>query len=126
MNYMEQVAKMLGVEIGEYFQITCNPNYFFLCYDGLVCNESGHMVNGVLNDLLIGKLKIKRKPWKPHHGDTYYCISSQGCVLEEKWYGDVIDTLYYKLGNCYKTRDVAEPHCDRWLAFYKSDDVLEI
>ena len=124
MSYMAEVAKMLGVKMNEDFECYGRHEPYRITEDKITYNGVWSADSLVM--ILNGELKIKRKPWKPQHGDTYYCVSSQGHVLKEKWYGDVIDTLYYKLGNCYKTREEAEPHRDRWSAFYKSDDVLEI
>lgn len=33
---------------------------------------------------------------------------------------------YYKLGNCYRTKAEAEFNRDKWMAFYASDEVLEV
>ena len=126
MNYMEQVAKMLGVEIGHYFEICGRYGTYFLSYDGLYQIESGCEVEKMLSNLLSGECTIKHKPWKPKHDETYYCVGASGYIHLEKWYGDLLDTLYYKLGNCYKCKKQAEADRDKWLAFYKSDDVLEV
>ena len=124
MSYMEEVAKMLGIEMDKDFK--CYG------YDGVFCiTEKQLTYNGVwaadaLMMLLNGSLTVVKTPWKPKHDEIYYCVNSTGRVCEEKWYGDVIDTLYYKLGNCYKCKSQAEANVDRWLSFYRSDDVLEV
>lgn len=127
MNYMSEVAKMFGVQLGEHFECDDN-NWFNLEYwftdKALMCN--GVPAADSLMMLLDGTLTIKKKPWKPQYDEEYYCINSTGHVCKEKWYGDVIDTLYYKLGNCYKREHQAEANIDRWISFYRSDDVLEV
>ena len=125
-NYMADVAKVLGVELGECFHISCNPNNYFLCHDGMVCVESGHMVNGALNDLLVGKLTIKREPWKPKYDEHYYYVGNTGYVYSPKWFNDVLDISFYKIGNCYRTKEEAESNRDKWVSFYASDRVLEV
>ena len=127
-NHMAEVAKMLGVELGEEFM--CSNGYKYVLreygvaqskYDGLM----GSFTN-VLNDLLTGKLLIERKPWKPSKGDKYWYISSNGSADYYCWTDDTIDFLTYKLGNCYKTVQEAEANRDKWVAFYASDEVLEV
>ena len=126
MNYMEKVANMLGVEIGQYFEIGGLYGTYFLANSGLYHVESGYEVEKTLSDLLSGKCKIKHKPWKPKYGEHYYCVGSTGNAHREQWYGDVLDILYYKVGNCYKTYEEAKANLDKWTAFYASDEVFEV
>ena len=44
--------------------------------------------------------------WKPE--DTYYFIDSIGMVGSLKWCDDSADKAYYKIGNCFRTREEAE------------------
>lgn len=48
-----------------------------------------------------------RERWKPEEGERYYFIDPLGNV---NWYlyGDSTDTLYYKVGNCFKTEEEAQ------------------
>ena len=39
---------------------------------------------------------------------------------------DFIDRMLYKLGNFYRTAEEAEANRDKWVAFYASDEVLEV
>ena len=126
MNYMEQVAKMLGVELGQYFEVyRCDGLYTFT-YSGLYDVQSGFATEKVLNNLLSGEYKIKHKPWKPKYGDIYYAVGKTGHACSEQWYGDILDTLYYKVGNCYKTYEDAAANCEKWISFYASDEILEV
>ena len=128
MNYMEQVAKMLGVEIGECFEINKQDGVFILCYDGLLHTQSGFMCNELLSMLLYGKHTIKRKPWRPQDGECYYRVDEIGYVYRDRWDSSCLSDHmnYYKIGNCYKTSEEAKVNRDKWLAFYKSDEVLEV
>lgn len=125
-NYMEGVAKLLGVQIGEYFQINGREGTYVLIHDGLHHIEGGFMVEGTLSDLLAGKCSIKRKPWKPKTNEVYWSILPDGATHLSKWYNDFVDINVYKLGNCYKTAKEAIANSDKWIAFYKSDEVLEV
>ena len=62
MSYMKEVAKILGVEIGEKFKIDANgvvlqKNFFFTDYGLFVTGGAGPMA-GILNDLLTGEYKV--------------------------------------------------------------------
>ena len=133
-NHMEEVARILGVELGEEFEIIMpNTNCYaraFFAVDGLRFTD--YNVSDcltwkpyVLQHLLSGWYTIKRKPWKPSVDESYYHVSAE-YIERDVWCGDVIDTTFYKLGNCYKTQDEAEANRDKWIAFYSSDEVLEI
>jgi len=80
----------------------------------------------VLEHLLKGDYTIKHKPWKPTNEDCYFFVANNGCVVWKGWCDSNNDIILYKLGNCYKTRPEAEKHRDKWIAFYKSDEVLEV
>ena len=130
MNYMAEVAKMLGVELGEEFE--CDDGYkYVLREDGII--ESKYRGDFTTNTfptaliaLLNGEMVIKHKPWKPSEGDRYWYVSSDGSVDCYSWTDDTMDFLAYKLGNCYKTEREAEANRDKWVAFYASDKVLEV
>ena len=126
MNYMSEVAKMLGVEIGEYFEINKKDGVFVLCYDGLFQTQSGIMCHELLSGLLSRKYTIKRKPWKPKEGELYYFVSMNEDVRSDTSDNVTVDMLLYKIGNCYKTKEEAEANYEKWQAFYESDEVLEV
>lgn len=127
-NHMAEVAKMLGVELGEDFK--CNNGYTYrLTPLGLVCPKyctDEVEYSGVLQTLLNGGLEIKRKPWKPKDGDYYWSINPSGRANEFVWANTASGNYNYKLGNCYRTFEEAEAHRDKWVAFYASDEVLEV
>ena len=125
-NHMSEVAKMLGVEFGEEFEINKQDGVFVLCYDGLLHTQSGFMCNELLSSLLFGKYTIKCKPWKPKEGESYYVVETNRSIGVEEWWSETMDMNYYKLGNCYRTREEAEANRDKWIAFYASDEVLEV
>lgn len=133
-NYMAEVAKLLGVELGEEFQICGNGEATVkLTEDGLkIVTILGKLIDHAneicLTKLLAGKYVIKRKSWKPKIGDTYWLVLHDGivdiAVCEED---SLAFTLaVYKLGNCYRTCEEALKNCDKWISFYASDEVLEV
>ena len=129
MNYMEQVVKMLGVELGEEFKCSNGFSYKFTNLGLLNANDTckrEEIYDRVLMQILIGNYTIERRPWRPNNDDCYYVIDELGCLSSEKWCNDSIDLNYYKLGNCYRTKEDAEANIDKWIAFYESDEVLEV
>ena len=133
-NHMAEVAKMLGVELGERFDVlnSCDHNCgtFYLTEKGVMNDKSGYYEGpGMLLNLIYGYCTIKRKPWKPKRGETYWYVEKDGDIWEMEWHpcrymSDHVNR--YKLGNCYRTREEAEADRDKWVAFYASDEVLEV
>ena len=132
MNYMPEVAKMLGVEIGEEFYIKELPDIRCTIYnDGLYlypiqdCICTVPSCDVTLARLLKGVITIRRKPWRPKLGEKYWCFTMEEGPICNQWSDIWMDVVYYKFGNCYKTKEEAEANIDKWAEFYKSDEVLE-
>ena len=136
MNYMSEVANMLGVELGEEFEIifplndNChataqlNNKGLYIVQHNIANQDFWHLT--ALTSLLNGTYKIKRKPWKPEDGECYHFVDECGLTVWDTWGSSYEDILLYKLGNCYKTRQDADKDAAKWLEFYKSDEVLEV
>ena len=133
-NHMAEVAKMLGVELGERFIIHNNngrfDSYYYFTTEGVFSDCSFGRVRltpDALQKLICGEYTIQRNPWKPEYGDAYYFIEPDGSIKTDSWFIDSsTNTNYYKLGNCYRTREEAEANRDKWVKFYASDEVLEV
>ena len=85
-NYMAEVAKLLGVELGESFKITSDTqgdypgdyqNYYRFtennCFETSVDGvkwETATVI--VLRGILMGDTRIVKLPWKPQEGEKYY------------------------------------------------------
>lgn len=133
MNYMSQVAKLLGVELGEEFEI--NENKHWICSftesQFKVSSKDKAYVNAslgehVLAELIGGVYTVKRKPWMPEHGEYYYFVDKDGDIRADR-NGDVtVDLLLYKTGNCYRTFNAAKENAQKWKDFYASNEVLEV
>ena len=133
-NYMAEVAKLLGVELGEEFEIdygrtrTSTAN---ITKTGLhIINTNmvdflGDLNRATLDWLLIGNCTIKRKPWKPECAEVFWYVDDCGNVKHRQWVSLDCDN-FYKIGNCYCTREEAYVNRKKWVAFYASDEVLEV
>ena len=131
-NYMEEVARILGVQLGEEFTASDRRKYM-LTKHGLMetifinhpyVNEDLYFMK--LGSLLNGDITINRKNWKPQKGETFYAVVPTGIVESLTFVNAPGSYSLYKLGNCYKTREEAEANINKWVKFYASDEVLEV
>ncbi len=118
-NLIPEIAKMLGVELGEEFKIKEYGERIYrfansglqLIYDNGVRNLNT-TTNMALSGLLSGDLEIIKLPWRPRKGDVYYTFVRTGidctCTLiSYKWDGCVIDIALLKAGWVFRTRQEA-------------------
>ena len=124
MNCMEAVANLLGVEFDKDFKCNESPCTYRITKYGVRCN--GVLGADSLTMLLDGTLTIKRQPWKPKEGEQYWLVLPPGEITYLYWHPWKFSIILYKLGNCYRTREEAEANLDKWVAFYASDEVLEV
>nr|UVX59706.1 MAG: hypothetical protein [Bacteriophage sp.] len=94
-NLIPQIAKMLGVEIGEEFKIKgYNERTYRFDPDGLKVNYSFLMnkrltfASVMLCSLLAGTVEIVKLPWQPKKGDAYFTFVLMG----DKW---GVDSLHW-------------------------------
>lgn len=87
-NLIPEIAKMLGVEIGEEFKIKGVDKFTYkfdsdklmvTCYDNM--ETTAIVVSGTFAELLSGESEIVKLPWKPKKGETYYTFE----LLGGKW-----------------------------------------
>ena len=109
-NLMAEVAKLLGVEIGEKFQIKNKPGLFWLTHFALI-NDRENFSRGI-TFLITGEFEIVKLPWKPKDGENYWTVEEYG-LLYDSWDNDMMDYSYLKLGNCFRTKEEAEANADR-------------
>ena len=63
---------------------------------------------------------------KPAPDQVYYFVEVDGRIDWNYWDNDAIDYSFYITGNCYHTREEAKADCNKWVALYASDKVLEV
>lgn len=90
-NYMLEVAKMLGVEIGEKFNIVGNDgdSIEFSPYkitEEKFVNNMGVKCPSTFTALLCGNYTLQKRPWRPKDDDEYWFVELDGDVpsAEEK------------------------------------------
>ena len=125
MNCMEEVAKLLNVEFDKDFKCNEVQCTFRIIKYGLLCN--GVQSAESLMMLLDGTLTVAHKPWKPENDDMFFVVLRDGSVATKYWDDDcTTHRTYYKIGNCYRHFNEAKDYRDKWVAFYASDEILEV
>lgn len=127
MNYMEQVAHMLGVELEEEFYLEdVTDGGYYITYDNdktvFKLSNSGmlrrdkHVVSGWMEStyhyllgLLTGRYTIVKKPWKPKKDEKYYYVSLRKEIVQTRFYEVHNDVMRYQLGNCFRTKEEITP-----------------
>lgn len=118
-NLIPEIAKMLGVKLGEEFEI---KGYKGLVYkfvdDELIVNStddkgcSGLTANMTLVSLLKGEREIVKLPWKPKEGEDYYTFIydcyHKWCVWQQRWSNHPFDLALLEKGWVYRSREEAE------------------
>lgn len=121
MNYYKQFAEMLGLELGQEFNITSadgertSPSVYKIMEGGIFFRGTkdadgswGLEQSHVIASLLIGALKAVPKPWKPKEGEEYwYYTKAFNLAISHKWCVENYDLLLWKVGNCFRTKEEA-------------------
>ena len=99
-NLIPEIAKMLGVELGEEFKVegVADKTYKFIIDELIVCGEKnanhGYVsANMMLVSLAKGDANLIKLPWKPKKGDAYYTFE----VFRGKW---VVRSLWWTGAPC--------------------------
>lgn len=131
-NYMNKVAEMLGLELGETFRIEGSDRgkeqYFQFTKKGIRVSMDGiHWMKGtsttVLEDIVAGRVKVAALSWKPKKGEIYYIPNINNTVNCDYfcWEEDSVDIKYYNLGLVCKTKEIAIELAQRMLAVAKEE-----
>ena len=134
-NHMREIAKMLGMELGEVFQVdapSLNDYVFRFSDDDLQVSavNGGNYTWGIINNktktllgLLYGNLSIRKLPWKPQKGDSYYIpyITPDEKEMYDSytWLGNSNNTEYCRMGLVCKTKEEAIALTKKMLAVAK-------
>ena len=121
-NLIPEIARMLGVEIGEEFKIKGKGKEEFTYRfdsDGLkVTHDSGIelakiVANVALVDLVNGKDEIVKLPWRPKEGEKYWGfwysqLNDAWLVVLYTWSNNPEDFAFYKAGWVFHTKKEAK------------------
>lgn len=117
-NLIPEIAKMLGVAVGEEFKIKGHKgltykfdnNELMFTYDKKSSNVST-TAHATFLALLRGECEIIKLPWKPKERDIFYSFSTtygKWVVRSNMWAGAPCDYALLDKGWVYRTRAEAE------------------
>ena len=121
-NLIPEIAKMLGVEIGEEFKIKGHDGLTYKFDDnGLrVTHDNGVEMSAAIANtfaktfvslLWEGKCEIVKLPWKPKQGDVYFTFVLMGdkwAVRPSWWGGFPNEYALLDKGWVFRTKEEAE------------------
>lgn len=119
-NLIPEIARMLGVELGEEFKIKGHEELTYrfasdrlqLTYDNNI-ELSDLAAKVALVALVNGKDEIVKLPWKPKKYDVYYTFSFGGLseewvVVKQQWDAHPYERALFDKGWVYRTKEEAE------------------
>ena len=119
-NFMPEIARLLGVELGEEFIIANadRKETVVLAMDGLHVIQPNNVVGPdhgkLLSKVLQGLYEVKKKPWEPKYEETYYRPNITYAVVSNSiWREGTFDYSLKELGMVYRTREEAEAHLEK-------------
>lgn len=113
MSYIEETAKMLGVELNEYFDVYDERENEIgsYCFD-----EIGFPDSKVLLNILNGTYTMKKRLYHPKNGETYFFLSPDSnfnfAVNKRTWGDYTLDYIYYYAGNVFRSAEEAKREKD--------------
>ena len=118
MTYWKQFAAMLGLELGEKFELTyddgtIDEDTYKIEEDGLYYKQKQSEdwfaePSTTVNKLVNGYCKAVPKQWKPKKDEQYWYYSiAWESALGLEFNSSIGDLLNWKVGNCFKTKEEA-------------------
>lgn len=125
-NYMPEVARILGVEIGEEFDLIYETGQksdwgpYKITRDGLVDKSGNWTLNetAILN-LLKGNYTFQKRPWRPKEGELFWTINGKGNVEKYHFSDYMYDLALLNMGNCFPTKKAAKAAAPEMLAKFE-------
>ena len=114
-NYMPEVAKMLGLEIGEEFDILYKDGTatelgpFKFTNETILDCDGDELQCWRLCCLLTGEYTLQKRPWRPKDVEQFWLVKSDGNVCSNHFYkNDANDLALLNMGNCFPTEEAAK------------------
>lgn len=117
-NLMPEIAKMLGVELGEKFKVDINNEIYQItknCMYRKKMNDEGQFdmweeVPRCFIKLLAGNAKIIKLPWQPKEGESFYTFTAaygEWSVSLDMWAEEPCNYALLDKGWIYRTEKEA-------------------
>ena len=111
-NYMADVAKMLGVKLGEEFKISNDVHIYRITKHGVeytLANKMWDRDTFALLKLLNGEIEIIKLTWQPKKGDRYYFpIDGFTLTFCAIWCDSTLEYALKEAGMIFKTKEECE------------------
>ena len=111
-NYMADVAKVLGVELGEEFKISNDAHIYRITKYGveyMLADKMWDRDTFALLKLLNGEIEIIKLPWQPKTNEAYYRPSRKFFgVTSEVWTDNPYDYAFKEAGMIFRTKEECE------------------
>lgn len=136
-NRMNEIAKLLGVELEEVFKITDDTHDDYQRYlrftknagieisdDGVEWEMAGTVIGAmILKFLLMGNVRIVKLPWKPREDERYYypLPSDKDLWGGTTWSDNNYDNIRLSRGLVFKTIEEAVATAKKMLAVTKQE-----
>ena len=112
-NLIPEIAKMLGVELGEEFKFEGDCRTYWFDLDGL---HSGYHVaryetDVILRVLLCGDKEVIKLPWKPKMYEQYWTFDKLGqkwIAVCSSWEKCPYEILLFDKGWVFRTKEEAQ------------------
>lgn len=133
LNYIEQVAKMLGVNIGEEFNIihdgeSMSPYSPHKFKNDKLIDKDGGTCNDILGYLIAGECKVQKiipyaKPIKCSGGEQFNYVRIDGVVQEETFDGGTFSYAMCALNNMFPIDAIIpQPQIDEMVKKLRGDE----
>ena len=116
-NMISEIARLLGVEIGEKFiiQNADRKETVVLAADGFHVIQPNNVLGPdrgkLFSKVLQGLYEVKKLPWEPKSCDSYYVLNAETGRIEcYSWGATTFDLALKALNMVYRTREEAEAH----------------
>ena len=116
-NLIPEIAKMLGLELGEEFKIIGIESTYRFTEKNLetFCKDDfgedcfwGHCSEFVLADLIKGRNEVIKLPWHPQYGDNYWSYGEDTfLIVKDTWAGTARNYAMLKCGMVFCTKEEA-------------------
>ena len=119
-NLIPEIAKMLGVELGEEFKVKDDNEmtYRFTNAGLKLTHDSGIEIAEISADVAFAALvkgtdEIVKLPWRPKEGEKYWGfwyspLNDAWLVLLYTWGNNPADFAFHKAGWVFRTKEEAE------------------
>lgn len=118
-NLIPEIARMLGLQLGEEFKIEGREHIFHFVDNGLIAYRTDGSVLPYENCLahflwlINGEEEIIKPPWKPKKRERYWTFnvffeSGKWVTTSFVWGDEVFDNAVFKVGWVFRTKEEAE------------------